>query len=158
MENKEKNSNILEILENYDKESGSLLSSKRKERNDETLILVVEDENFSRKLLIDSLKIKWKYTVLSALNGAQAAEHYINSAPDIVFLNIELPDCDGQELLQKISEIDPDSFVIMTTAHTATEDIKYSIYSGAKGYLAKPITALKLEEHIEIYLKKMGKI
>jgi CheY-like chemotaxis protein len=121
-------------------------------------ILIVDDQLFSRQLLAEALRLKWNYDTIATKTGFEAINSYIENAPDLVFLDIELPDYNGLDILKKIKEIDKKAFVIMTTANTAPEDVKKAVDSGANGYIAKPITKPKLEQYFSVYIEKLKKI
>lgn len=150
--------NIFEKLDDLNFRSEIEYSFRQKRRNREGLcILIVDDQLFSRQLLVESLRVKWNYETIATKNGLQAIESYLENAPDIVFLDIELPDYNGQQILKKISQIDSESFVVMTTANTSLDDVQQAVDSGAKGFIAKPITKTKLEQYFTVYLEKLKK-
>jgi two-component system chemotaxis response regulator CheY len=140
----------------FSSEREYLFREKRKERAG-LCILIVDDQLFSRQLLVEALRLKWNYETIATKNGAQAMEVYLENAPDLVFLDIELPDYNGQDLLKKIKEIDKEAFVVMTTANTSIEDVQKAVSNGASGFIAKPITKSKLEQYFSVYVDKINK-
>ena len=118
-------------------------------------ILIVEDQAFTRKLLYDVLKNT--YDVSSAESVAQAWQLYLKTAPDIVFLDIELSDASGHLLAAKIHEIDPAAFVIMVTANNSIEDVQTAKQNQVAGFIAKPYSKQKISEAIEKYNKEKRK-
>ena len=129
-----------------DKELISLLSVKRQKR-DRVSILVVEDDIFSQRLLKNS--IDKEYQFFAAKNGHEAIVKYVNEAPDILFLDIGLPDISGHDILKKIFEIDPDAFVVMLSGNGDKENVLKAIDIGAKGFIGKPFTSKKLFQYIQ---------
>lgn len=109
-------------------------------------VLVVEDDDFSRKLITKSLK---EYEVKEAADGEEALKQYALAAPDLVFLDIELPDITGLEILEKVNEVDENSFVVMLTSHTEEAIVKEAVAKGAKGYIAKPFEKDRITDYVQ---------
>lgn len=124
---------------------------KRAKRKDK-LILLVEDEAFSRTLVQRALE---KECQLMAVGDSRAAmEKYFLHAPDLVFLDINLPDVKGDEMLRYIKQLDPDSTVVMLSADKTEGMIKKAMQAGAKGYVVKPFNKEKLLVHVRALGKK----
>jgi len=128
--------------------NSDLISSlaMRREMRHEIEIMVVEDDPFSQRLVASALK---KYNVTMTDDGQGAIMTYVNKAPDILFLDIGLPDIDGHEVLQKIFEIDPQAYVVMFSGNGDKENIMKAIKTGAHGFVGKPFTKEKLHQYIE---------
>lgn len=122
------------------------LPMRRKERT-QTEILVVEDDLFSRTLIEKSLPDEASVTF--AEDGLSAFSQYFMKAPDILFLDIGLPDIDGHDVLAKILMNDPNAFVIMLSGKGDKDNIMKAIDNGAKGFIAKPFTREKLSQYIQ---------
>ncbi len=73
---------------------------------------------------------------------------YLTYAPDIVFLDIELPDIEGHRLAQLLKAIDPNAYIVMVTANNYAEDVAKAIENGAKGFIVKPYSKDKIIEAI----------
>jgi two-component system chemotaxis response regulator CheY len=69
--------------------------------------------------------------------------------PDLVFLDIELPDINGQQLLQQIKAQDDKTQVVMITAHNTVDNVQLSINAGASGFIAKPFSAQRVKNIVE---------
>ena len=110
-------------------------------------ILVVDDEAMARKLLKDFLEVKG-YDVITASGGKEALEK-IKEGPDIVLLDIMMPDMHGMEVLDKIKETSPSTVVIMVTALAENAVGVESIKRGAFDFVTKPIDLKHLEFLIE---------
>lgn len=119
---------------------------------DRLCILIIEDQQFSRRLVVESLN---KFAeVLSAENGFEALKLYEQNAPDIVFLDINLPGMNGHEVLRQITKMDKDAFVVMLTASDKIEDVQGALKEKARGYIVKPFTRKKLDQYINLYVQK----
>lgn len=123
------------------KQKFELLKAQRSKRTD-ILALVVEDQPFSRQLLMSTLQRQAK--VIACGSSRDALTLYLNRAPDIVFLDIELPDISGHELAATIRQLDPESFVVMVTANNYLEDVQRAKQNEAKGFIAKPYSKDKI--------------
>lgn len=80
------------------------------------------------------------YDVLQTQSGEQAIELYREHSPDVVFLDVWLPDRDGLETLQILREIDPRAAVVMISGHGTTSTAVRAIKMGAFEYLEKPVS------------------
>lgn len=101
-------------------------------------VLVVDDGAFMR-ILIKSMLEKNGYAVVGeAEDGAAAVEKYKALRPDLVTMDITMPNVDGIEALKGILADDPDASVIMVSALGQDAYIKEAIRQGAKGFVVKP--------------------
>lgn len=121
-----------------------IVQERLKRQND--IIMVIEDDMFSRNIAVNALKSKFK--VVEVVDGAKAVREYLSCSPDIVFLDIHLPNKKGYQILEEIIELDPQAFVVMLSADAAKDSVTQCIKSGAKGFVAKPFKAEKLFEYI----------
>lgn len=110
-------------------------------------ILIIEDDAFSRKLVENVLQKSFPLTALGSTE--LALESYVRLAPDIVFLDINLPDVTGHELLEKFIALDSDAYVIMLSGNADRDNITQAMQLGAKGFIAKPFTREKIFQYIE---------
>jgi two-component system chemotaxis response regulator CheY len=110
-------------------------------------IMIIEDDSFSRRLVENVLQKKYSLTGLG--EATYALDTYARLAPDLLFLDINLPDVTGHELLEKIIALDPEAHIIMLSGNCDRENITQAINKGAKGFLAKPFAKDKLLQYIE---------
>lgn len=110
-------------------------------------IMVVEDDLFSQRLIDNALKNKYSVSITG--DGQGAIMSYVNKAPDVLFLDIELPDINGHEVLNKIFEIDPSAYVVMFSGNGNKTNVMKAIERGAKGFIGKPFSMDKLMHYIE---------
>lgn len=113
---------------------------------EETVALVVEDDAFTRRLVCNSLKGVSQFH--EAGDGQTALDKYALVAPDIVFLDIELPDTNGHILLQQFIAADPDAFVIMLSGNSQKENVIAALEDGAQGFITKPFAKEKLLHYL----------
>ena len=116
-------------------------------------ILICDDAAFMRMMIKDILT-KNGYTVVGeAENGAKAVEKYAELKPDLVLMDITMPEMDGIQALKKIKEADPSATVIMCSAMGQQAMVIESIQSGAKDFIVKPFQA---DRDLEAVRKVVG--
>ncbi|NLL32010.1 MAG: response regulator [Enterococcus cecorum] len=101
-------------------------------------ILIVDDAVFMRMKLKDILTKNGYEVVGEAQNGQEAFEKYQATNPDVVTMDITMPDVDGLEALKMIREHDPNAKVIMCSAMGQQGMVMDAIKSGAKDFIVKP--------------------
>ena len=104
-------------------------------------ILICDDAAFMRMMIKDILT-KNGYTVAGeAENGVKAVEKYSEVKPDLVLMDITMPEMDGIQALKKIKEVDPGAKVIMCSAMRQQAMVIEAMQSGAKDFIVKPFQA-----------------
>lgn len=121
--------------------------SMRRQRRKTPEILVVEDDPFSQRLVGNALSSDYSLSMTD--HGASAIVSYVNKAPDVMFLDIGLPDIDGYEVLERVFLIDPEAYVVMFSGNGNKDNILRAIELGAKGFVGKPFTKDKLFQYVE---------
>ena len=106
------------------------------------LVLVVEDDTPVRNLITTTLKTH-EYRYLSAQNGASAVMEALSHNPDIVLLDLGLPDMDGVEIIRKIRSWS-NMPIIVISARTEDSDKIVALDAGADDYLTKPFSVDEL--------------
>lgn len=134
------------ILEQSTRRNASEIVALRTARS-EPILMMIEDDPFSRRLVDNVLQKQFKLISLERADGALAT--YSDLAPDLLFLDINLPDVTGHELLEKIIALDPNSYVVMLSGNADRENIIQAMNRGAKGFVAKPFSRDKLFQYIE---------
>ena len=116
-------------------------------------VLVVED-NETNLYLIRFILEKSGYEVIEAREGAVGVELAIKEKPDLVIMDIQLPDIDGLEATKRIraSEADGDIPIIALTSFAMAGDRERALAAGCTGYIEKPINPETFVAEIEKYL------
>ncbi len=112
-------------------------------------ILICDDAAFMRMMIKDILTKNGYNVVGEAENGAKAVEKYTEVKPDLVMLDITMPEMDGIQALKKIKELDPGACVIMCSAMGQQAMVIESIQSGAKDFIVKPFQADRVIEAVK---------
>ena len=112
-------------------------------------ILIVDDDEVMCQTLSDVLG-KMSYSVTTVQTGKDALPPLQEKAFDLILLDIVLPDMNGLELLEKIREIEEDSFVIMMTAYADVQTAVTAMKAGAYDYINKPFEI----EELKLTIKK----
>lgn len=135
-----------EAITEANDEMAKTLADRRKKRKIAE-IMVIEDDPLSQRLISNVLKGEYNFTILG--EGANACTNYLIKAPDVLFLDINLPDANGHDILKQIFDIDPDAYVVMFSGNGDKENVLKAINLGAKGFLGKPFTRDKLMQYIQ---------
>lgn len=104
-------------------------------------ILVVDDASFMRMMIKDILKKNGYTEVDEAADGMLAVEKYKEFQPDLVLLDITMPNMDGLQTLKELKAIDPNAKVIMCSAMGQEAMVIDAIKSGALDFIVKPFQA-----------------
>jgi two-component system chemotaxis response regulator CheY len=107
-------------------------------------ILVVDDNDLMRTLLRGILRSENCQVIGEARNGIAALESVARNKPDIVFLDVVMPEMDGLEVLQNIKSKYPEIIVVMITGNPSKENVEASIQRGASGFIIKPFNSAKV--------------
>ena len=121
-------------------------------------ILIVDDAAFMRKVIRDTLTKNGYSDIYEAVDGKDAVEKYFEIQPNLVLMDITMPNMDGLELLETIRADGGMSAlpVLMVTAEAKKENIIAAAQAGASGYVVKPFTAATLEEKLNKIFEKLG--
>ncbi|MBR0575982.1 response regulator [Proteiniclasticum sp. BAD-10] len=101
-------------------------------------IMIVDDAIFMRMKLKDILEKNGYEVVAEAQNGADAIEKYKSERPEIVTMDITMPEMDGIQALKGIKKIDPQARVVMCSAMGQQAMVMEAIQSGAVDFIVKP--------------------
>lgn len=112
-------------------------------------VLIVDDAAFMRMMIKDILEKNGFEVVGEANNGIKAVELYKKEKPDVVTMDITMPDMDGIEAVKEIKSIDPDAKVIMCSAMGQQTMVMDAIKAGAKDFIVKPFQPDRVLEAIK---------
>lgn len=109
-------------------------------------ILITDDAAFMRMQLKDMITKAGHEVVGEAANGAEAIEKYSELKPDLVTMDITMPEMNGVEAVKEIKKADADATIIMCSAMGQQNMVLEAIQAGAKDFLVKPFNGERLEE------------
>ena len=112
-------------------------------------ILICDDAAFMRMMIKDILSKNGYNVAGEAENGAKAVETYAELKPDLVLMDITMPEMDGIQALKKIKETDPSALVIMCSAMGQQAMVIEAIQSGARDFIVKPFQAERVLEAVK---------
>ena len=104
-------------------------------------VLVVDDAAFMRKMVTDALATGGHEVIGEAANGAEAVARFQELKPEVMTLDITMPEKDGLAALKEIMELDPSARVVMCSALGQESKVLESIKLGAKDFVVKPFQA-----------------
>jgi len=119
-------------------------------------VLIIEDNEDNMALITQLLESTGAYEIVSANTGISGVTLSLNCKPDVILLDIQLPDIDGTEVLKRIRSSDAGKHIsiIAVTSYAMSGDKERLIASGCNGYLEKPIDPMNFVTQIE---KVIGK-
>lgn len=117
-------------------------------------ILVVDDAAFMRMMIRDILSEEG-YAIHEAVNGRDAVDKYAECRPDLVTLDITMPEMNGLDALRAIRASDRDARVLMVTAMGQQKMIVEALEAGAMDFLVKPFQPTKVLETVKKCLQSV---
>ena len=112
-------------------------------------ILICDDAAFMRMMIKDILTKNGYNAAGEAENGQKAVEKYAELKPDLVLMDITMPEMDGIQALKKIKASDPSATIIMCSAMGQQAMVIESIQAGAKDFIVKPFQADRVLEAVK---------
>lgn len=112
-------------------------------------ILIVDDAAFMRMMIKDILTKNGYNVIGEAENGAKAFEKYNELKPDLVLMDITMPEVDGIVALKKIKGADPNALIIMCSAMGQQAMVIEAIQGGAKDFIVKPFQPDRVLEAVK---------
>lgn len=111
-------------------------------------LLVVDDENITRQSLTDILKLEG-YDVASVDNGIAAVDYVGENSVDLLVLDLRMPGMSGMEVVHALSQLSPDTEIILLTAHGSMETAVDALRSRVQDYLLKPASPSQIIASVE---------
>ena len=148
MSEKQTSDNYLNIINIYLKRRVKGNMSKTAIR-----ILIADDEHIMLTLLAAMIRREGYQNVELAKNGHEALRKFLVQKPQIVFLDIEMPELDGLETLRAIREFGITTQVVMVSATATAERVGAAREGGASGFIVKPVSQKRISDAIQSCLK-----
>lgn len=87
--------------------------------------------------------------VYEAADGAAGELIYLQKQPQLVFLDIQLPDINGKVLLERFRRCDPNSHIFMLSAYSSVDNLRAAVAGGAQAFVVKPFTAERISNLVQ---------
>ncbi|CAK7072977.1 MAG: Transcriptional regulatory protein PrrA [Parabacteroides sp.] len=117
-------------------------------------VLLAEDEIALAKIIKDSLESRKEFSITLAANGNEALELYRKQQPDILVLDVMMPQTDGFTLARMIRQMDRQTPILFLTARSSVEDLVTGFRIGGNDYLKKPFDMEELIVRIQALLNR----
>lgn len=118
---------------------------------DETILIIDDNENMVRALTLYLSKVGYK--VISALSGIEGIKSFHQHQPDLVILDIMMPDLDGWEVCRRIRDVSNVPIIMLTAKGQEPDKIK-GLRMGADDYVVKPFSMRELEARVGAVLRR----
>ncbi len=115
-------------------------------------IMLVDDAAFMRMMVKNALTKSGYDNFVEAQDGAEAVKKYAEEKPDMVIMDITMPNMDGLQALKKIRESDPNAKIVMCTAMGQEGMVVDATKSGAKDFIVKPFNAERIVQTVNTIL------
>jgi two-component system chemotaxis response regulator CheY len=112
-------------------------------------LMIVDDSNIIRRRIERSQQIDRLQVVGSAANGREAVTLFKRTHPDVVTMDITMPEMDGIACVEELLAIDPNVLILIVSALADKATAVEAIEKGANGFLCKPFTDRQLNEALE---------
>jgi two-component system chemotaxis response regulator CheY len=112
-------------------------------------ILIVDDAAFMRMMIKDTLKNHGYENIIEAADGEIAVQTYKTEKPDLVIMDITMPNKNGLEALKEIRELDPNAVIVMCSAMGQESMVVEAIRNGAKDFIVKPFKADRILKTVQ---------
>lgn len=114
-------------------------------------VLVVDDSPMARKMLIRSLPVNWDIRITQAGGGQEALAAYRAGQVDVMFLDLNMPEMDGYQVLETLRHEDMNCLVIVVSADIQEKAQERVRGLGAIAFIKKPVDAAKIETVLRQY-------
>jgi DNA-binding NarL/FixJ family response regulator len=137
-------------------EPGEIIANETKEGYHMSYkILVVDDTSFMRKMAADCLTQFGHIVIGEAVNGKDGIQKYKELKPDIVIMDLNMPEMSGIEAIKEILQINPEAAILVCSASNQQDEINDALEAGARGYLSKPFNSDHLNDAILKYAEPL---
>lgn len=116
-------------------------------------ILIADDSILARKQLKDMISTLGTPVFLEAKDGQGAIDQYKQNKPDLVFLDIVMPNKDGNASIEEIMKDDPDATIIIASSIGTQSQLKKAIEAGAKEFIQKPLDQQQVINTVNRFLE-----
>ena len=119
-------------------------------------MMIVDDSNIIRSKIARAHDAQRFHIVAVASNGAEAVRLFQEHEPDVVTMDLTMPEMDGIECVENLVKIKPDVLILVISALSDKATAIEALKKGANGFLCKPFTDRQLTEALEEWLRGAG--
>lgn len=112
-------------------------------------IMVVDDSNIIRRQITRFLNLENVDIVASAENGLEAVSYFRSNQPDMVTMDLTMPELDGLGCIEKIMDIKPETRILVISALADKSTAIEALKKGAQGFLCKPFSEIELNNALK---------
>ncbi len=120
--------------------------------------IIIDDDELMRRVVVAALTALNCDIVGEADDGKQGLELYRATRPDLVLLDIRMPEMDGIEALKNLQEIDANAYVVMMTFVDDEESVEDTMIGGAKDYLRKNMPMKEMVARLERHVARLSQV
>ena len=110
--------------------------------------IVVDDSSFQRTIVQNTIE-NWFDVIGTASDGKKAIEVFREKRPDVITMDIMMPEMNGIESLRRIKDISPETTIVMVTSVSQDEKMREAAKAGADGYVTKPVDTERLRDEFD---------
>jgi two-component system, chemotaxis family, chemotaxis protein CheY len=121
-------------------------------------VLIVDDSILMRHLVGEALASDGWEIAGEAANGSEAIQRYRQLRPDVVTLDISMPDCNGLHAVRAILSIDPEAKIVVVSALNQNRLTAELVRAGARGFVVKPFLPEQLQETVRASIEEPVKV
>ncbi len=118
-------------------------------------LMIVDDSNIIRRRIERSQQIDRLHVVGAAANGREAIELFQKTNPDVVTMDLTMPEMDGIECVERLVALKPEVLILVVSALADKATAVEAIAKGANGFLCKPFTDRQLNDALAELLQEL---
>lgn len=118
-------------------------------------MMIVDDSNIMRRRIERSQQIERLEVVACAANGREAVQLFAQTRPDVVTMDLTMPEMDGIECVEKLVQMNSDVLILVVSALADKATAVEAIEKGANGFLCKPFTDRQLNDALHELLSEV---
>jgi two-component system chemotaxis response regulator CheY len=123
-----------------------MLLGKNRNGSDGMKMMIVDDSNIIRRKIERSTELEGVRIIGKASNGVEAVHLFEKSQPDLVTMDITMPEMDGIECVERLVGLNPDVLILVVSALSDKATAIEALKKGANGFLCKPFTDKQLND------------
>lgn len=116
-------------------------------------MMVVDDSNIIRRQIMRAMTVHEVDIIADAANGMEAIQHFKNKSPDLVTMDLTMPELDGLGCIEQIMSLKPDTRILVISALADKATAIEALKKGAQGFLCKPFSEQELNEALRELIK-----